>query len=137
MRSDPVAPVITGNITTRKRSTSPARSSDRHRLRLPIVLRRPEPSSFIARTASTASARTKVPIAADDEQSAAFSGRLENPVVGGIIGDVNRNVGENGWPHPVAALVLRALGAAPAGHQPRAVLLAGLDVGQRLLQLRR
>ena len=49
----PVAPVITGNITTRKRSTSPARSRDRDRLRLPIVLRRPDALSFIARTAST------------------------------------------------------------------------------------
>ena len=29
---------MTGNITTRNRSTRPARSSDRHRLRLPIVL---------------------------------------------------------------------------------------------------
>src|SRR4029450_9669115 len=54
MRSSPVAPVITGNIPTRKRSTSPARSRDRHRLRLPIVLRSPEPFSFMARTVSTA-----------------------------------------------------------------------------------
>jgi len=41
MRSAPVAPVITGNIATRKRSTSPARSSDRHKLRLLIVPRAP------------------------------------------------------------------------------------------------
>src|SRR4029450_10918979 len=52
MRSAPVAPVITGNIPTRKRSTSPARSRDRHRLRLPIVLRSPEPLDFMARTVS-------------------------------------------------------------------------------------
>ena len=38
MRSSPVAPVITGKNTTRKRSTSPARSSAWHRLTLPIVL---------------------------------------------------------------------------------------------------
>ena len=63
MRSDPVAPVITGNITTRNRSTRPARNSDRHKLRLPIVLSRPEPSSFIARTVSTASPRTSVLLA--------------------------------------------------------------------------
>src|ERR687889_716073 len=63
MRSDPVAPVITGNITIRNRSTRPPRSSDRHKLRLPIVLSRPEPSSFIARTASTASSRTRMLLA--------------------------------------------------------------------------
>src|SRR5205823_353920 len=63
MRSDPVAPVITGNNTTRNRSTRPLRSSDWHKLRLPIVLSRPEPSSFIARTASTASTRTSVLLA--------------------------------------------------------------------------
>ena len=55
--------MITGNITTRKRSTSPARSSDRHRLMLPIVLMMPEPCAFIARTASTASSRTSVELA--------------------------------------------------------------------------
>ncbi|AOW89918.1 hypothetical protein BC342_29135 [Streptomyces olivaceus] len=58
-----VAPVITGNITTRKRSTSPARSRDRHRLMLPIVLSSPEPPDFMARTASTASSRTSVELA--------------------------------------------------------------------------
>src|SRR5512134_3775510 len=63
MRSAPVAPVITGNITTRKRSTIPARSSERDRLTLPSVLRMPEPSSFIARTACTASPRTRVVLA--------------------------------------------------------------------------
>src|SRR6188474_2581851 len=63
MRSAPVAPVITGNITTRKRSTIPARSSERDRLTLPSVLRMPEPSSFIARTASTASPRTRLVLA--------------------------------------------------------------------------
>src|SRR5262245_26206927 len=63
MRSDPVAPVITGNSTTRNRSTRPPCSSDRHKLRLPIVLSRPEPSSFIARTASTGSSRTSVLLA--------------------------------------------------------------------------
>src|SRR5215211_1674179 len=63
MRSDPVAPVITGNITTRNRSTRPPRSSDRHKVRLPIVLSKPEPAFFIARTASTASPRTSVLLA--------------------------------------------------------------------------
>ena len=63
MRSSPVAPVITGNITTRKRSTRPARSSDRHRLKLPIVLRSPEPLDFMARTAAAASSRTSVELA--------------------------------------------------------------------------
>jgi hypothetical protein len=58
-----VAPVITGNITTRKRSTRPACSSDRHRLRLPIVLIRPVPSLFISRTASAALPRTSVALA--------------------------------------------------------------------------
>src|SRR6478609_6526001 len=63
MRSSPVPPVITGNIPTRKRSTSPARRRDRHRLRLPIVLRSPNSRDFMARTASTASSRTSVEFA--------------------------------------------------------------------------
>jgi hypothetical protein len=66
--------VISGNITTRKRSTRPARSSDRHRLRLPIVLRRPEPSAFIVRTASAASSRTSVVLA----QVSGSSSEVEN-----------------------------------------------------------
>jgi hypothetical protein len=57
MRSDPVAPVITGNITTRKRSTRPARSSDRHRLTLPIVLDA-EPEAGEAASAVAAGALT-------------------------------------------------------------------------------
>ena len=41
----------------------PAARSERDRLTLPSVLRMPEPSSFIARTASTASPRTRVVLA--------------------------------------------------------------------------
>lgn len=39
-----MAPVITGNTTTRNRSTSPASTSDRSRLKLPSV-RSPAPSA--------------------------------------------------------------------------------------------
>src|SRR4051812_16160853 len=60
MRSAPVAPVITGNITTRTRSTRPAATSDRHRVMLPMVLIGSEFVSFIFLTASTASPRTRV-----------------------------------------------------------------------------
>src|SRR5581483_437968 len=41
----------------------PALSSDRHKLMLPSVLRMPDPSAFIARTACTASPRTRVVLA--------------------------------------------------------------------------
>ncbi|HTW07500.1 MAG TPA: hypothetical protein VME46_08320 [Acidimicrobiales bacterium] len=69
MRSEPLAPVMTGNITTRNRSTTPARSSDRHRLMLPIVRRRPGAPAFIARTAAMASSRTRVVFAQESGSS--------------------------------------------------------------------
>src|SRR5664279_1733717 len=50
---------MTGKTTTRKRSTRPAPSKDRHKVRLPIVRNGQPPSSFIDRTASTASWSTK------------------------------------------------------------------------------
>src|SRR3990170_8711053 len=50
---------MTGKTTTRKRSTRPASSNDRHKLRLPIVRNGRPPSSFIDRTASTGSWSTK------------------------------------------------------------------------------
>lgn len=50
-----MAPLITGNTTTRSRSTRPATSRDRPRLRLPSVRRGRGPSAFIARTAATVS----------------------------------------------------------------------------------
>ena len=53
------APVMTGKTTTRNRSTRPASSSERHRVRLPIVRIDRAPSSFISRTASTASRLTR------------------------------------------------------------------------------
>ena len=55
MRSLPVAPVMTGKTITRKRSTRPAVSSDRHRLTLPSVRRGRVSRRFMSRTASTAS----------------------------------------------------------------------------------
>src|SRR5919199_1541810 len=55
MRSRPVLPVITGKMTTRKRSTRPALRSDRHKVRLPRVRIGLLPSRFISLTASTAS----------------------------------------------------------------------------------
>src|SRR6478609_10996970 len=59
MRSCPVLPVMTGKTTTRKRSTSPAWSKDRHKERLPTVRNEGPSSSFIARTASTGSSSIK------------------------------------------------------------------------------
>src|SRR4051794_30445058 len=58
MRSRPVLPVITGNMTTRKRSTTPALSSDLDNARLPRVVML-APSCFIADTASAASPLTR------------------------------------------------------------------------------
>src|SRR5512134_249814 len=83
MRSAPVAPVITGKTITRKRSTRPALSSDRHRLTLPSVLRRPEPSAFIARTASTASPRTRVVLphvrgSSSEDENTTFGARVSS-----------------------------------------------------------
>jgi hypothetical protein len=52
--------VITGNITTRKRSTRPATNRDRHNERLPMVRIDQSPVSFILRTACVASPATKV-----------------------------------------------------------------------------
>ena len=51
----PGAAVDDWKTTTRKRSTRPASSNDRHNVRLPIVRNGPAPSSFIDRTASTGS----------------------------------------------------------------------------------
>jgi hypothetical protein len=48
-----------GKMTTRKRSTRPASSRDRHRVRLPIVRGPRVPSAFSDRTASTGSSRTR------------------------------------------------------------------------------
>ena len=58
MRSLPVAPVMTGKTTTRKRSTRPAARSDRHRLTLPSVRRGRSSRRFSSRTAATASPST-------------------------------------------------------------------------------
>jgi hypothetical protein len=55
MRSFPVAPVMTGKRTTRKRSTTPALSKDRHRLRLPMVRSGRDSRCFISLTVSTGS----------------------------------------------------------------------------------
>ena len=49
---------MTGKTTTRKRSTTPAASSDRARVRLPRVRIGVVPSRFIARTVSTGSSVT-------------------------------------------------------------------------------
>src|SRR5215207_5132064 len=51
---------MTGNITTRNRSTRPASSSERHSLRLPMVRIDRSPFSFISRTASAGSPVTSV-----------------------------------------------------------------------------
>src|SRR3712207_8045004 len=97
MRSAPVAPVITGNIPTRKRSTSPARSRDRHRLRLPIVLRSPEPLDFMARTASTASPRTSVELAhargsSSEEENTTLDARVSS------LTDASSSALNSSWP---------------------------------------
>src|SRR6478735_9532701 len=59
MRSRPVLPVMTGKTATRKRSTRPASSNDRHNVKLPIVRIGPLSFSFIVRTACTASPSIK------------------------------------------------------------------------------
>src|SRR5215218_6898519 len=108
MRSAPVAPVITGNIPTRKRSTSPARSRDRHRLRLPIVLRSPEPFSFMARTVSTASSRTSVELV----HASGSSSEEENTTLDACVSsstDASSSALNSSWP--------RDLAGGEAGHQ--------------------
>src|SRR5256885_16323738 len=50
---------MTGKTTTRKRSTRPTSSNDRHKVRLPIVRNPPVLSAFSDRTASTGSSSTK------------------------------------------------------------------------------
>jgi hypothetical protein len=92
-----VAPVITGNITMRKLSTSPARTSVWHRLRLPIVLIRPGSRSFIARTASTASSRTSVELA----HVRGSSSVLENTTFGARVSsstDASSSALNSSWP---------------------------------------
>src|SRR5256885_17006412 len=50
---------MTGKTTTRKRSTRPTSSNDRHKVRLPIVRNPRVLSAFSDRTASTGSSPTK------------------------------------------------------------------------------
>src|SRR4051794_24193451 len=60
---------MTGNRTTRKRSTRPASSSDRDRLRLPRVRRGGLSFRFMSRTAATASPATSSEFAHDSGSS--------------------------------------------------------------------
>jgi hypothetical protein len=69
MRSFPVAPVMTGKTTTRKRSTTPAWSSDLQRLTLPSVRRGRESRRFMSCTAETASPRTSSVLAHESGSS--------------------------------------------------------------------